>query len=411
MHVRQLRSKRSMACAVSALVLAYGIYARSERLWAHALSRERTLPSIERAIRHAEGNAEYWLTKAELLDQAGLDPGPALRRAAGLDRLNAAIWIRLGLTAEAAGNFGEAQCDLIEAARVSHRYEPRWTLANYYFRRGMTREFWSWTRQALELAPRDERALFQLCWKKSNDAGEILSSAIPDNRVVIRDYVHFLLEQERLAAAEAAVRRILRDPQPDDRDVLLMACDRFLDERSFTPAIDIWNALCETNLSGCRKLNPAQGVSLANGDFGKAGFGTGFGWRIVAPPGVSATLGSGLATVYYSGSQPERCEALWQFVPVLPEKRYLLRFDHRSSGIPAQAGPRWLVRAIDGNSSVTLASSAELSATSWRGETMHFEVPPGVSLLRLGLTYVREPGVVRIEGSVSTRAMELVTLP
>ena len=64
-----------------------------------------------------------------------------LDRAVKLNPYLASAWIELGVRAEAAGDAVKAEAALREAARVDRTFEPRWTLANFYFRRRNWDEF------------------------------------------------------------------------------------------------------------------------------------------------------------------------------------------------------------------------------------------------------------------------------
>ena len=56
---------------------------------------------------------------------------------------------------------------LLDAARVDRQYEPRWTLANFYFRQQKMDDFWKWMRAALEVSYGDRVAAFDLCVGRS----------------------------------------------------------------------------------------------------------------------------------------------------------------------------------------------------------------------------------------------------
>ena len=58
--------------------------------------------------------------------------------------------IELGLLAEAEGDQATATRYLLQAAEADHLFLPRWTLANYYFRRGDTALFWRWAKEAAD---------------------------------------------------------------------------------------------------------------------------------------------------------------------------------------------------------------------------------------------------------------------
>ena len=85
----------------------------------------------------------------------------ALERAVALNPSDAGSWIELGLRWEADGNAGRAEQYLLRAAEVDRQYLPRWSLANFYFRRKDTEKFWAWARASAEMVYGDARPLFR----------------------------------------------------------------------------------------------------------------------------------------------------------------------------------------------------------------------------------------------------------
>jgi len=61
------------------------------------------------------------------------------------------------------GRLQEAERCLLEAARRSRKYEPRWALTNFYFRRGRAEEFRRWAGEAVKISYGDLTPLFDLC--------------------------------------------------------------------------------------------------------------------------------------------------------------------------------------------------------------------------------------------------------
>jgi hypothetical protein len=392
---------RWMASGAFAIVLLYGIYSTLELIRAERLVGKATIHAVQRALELDRGNARYWLRYADLLDQSGLAAAPALQRAAEIDSLDASVWIRLGLEAEGRNDAPSAEKYLLQAAKVSRLYEPRWTLANFYFRRGAAGQFWLWARRALQLAPREPAALFQLCWSLSNDPAEIMEKALPGIGSVQRDYIEFLTAEERFTALALAVNR-LENVTPADRDALLDATDAFLKHGMAEPALAAWNLLCRGGALHCEELNPALGRLVIGEDAAPEALGRGFGWHQDSIAGVVARTGGGQTAVYLSGKQPEKLVAIRRWLPVIPAKQYILHMEYRTDGVAGKTGLRW--QSVN---SPTLDADELIASPVWRERAVGISAPPDGRLMELGLTYSRVPGSVRIEGAIFTRRMRL----
>ncbi len=400
---------RYVLSGASAIVLSYAIWQSGARLYAERLISEGTLPAVEHALRVEPRNAQFWLWYADALEQAALPAESALLRAAALNPRDASTLIRIGLNAEGRSDYPAAERYLLDAAKASRLYQPRWTLANYYLRRDAEAAFWTWARRAMELAPREPDALFRLCWRVTEDPAEIMEKALPESPAMWRAYLHFLLATKRYSAAAIAIGR-LKDAGPEATGVLLDACDRFLENRMAQPAVAAWNLSCRRAAVPCQEMNPASTPPLTNGGFQLPGFGQGFNWRFDRPPGITARMGGGKAAVYFSGKQAEQALTIWQWVPVLPSKPYDLRFEYQTEGVEDRSGLRWQVAGTGAGTGLDpLAVSDELSASVWKEVTLHFTAPAGVPLVRMALICARTPGSVRTDGAIVIRNMSLTS--
>jgi hypothetical protein len=178
---------------------------------ADAESRKGTAAGVARAVELAPLDTAYLSLQALQVEYAGGDADALLERIARITPDAAAPRIRLGLDAEARGDTASAERWLLDAARVDHQFEPRWTLANFYFRQQKTDAFWTWIRAALEVSYGSRDAVFDLCWKASPDASVILARAIPDRPIlnshdVLAALVAYQVWKERGDAAPAAIR-------------------------------------------------------------------------------------------------------------------------------------------------------------------------------------------------------------
>ena len=392
-------------------VVGVAVYWSLRITYADMLFTRDTVNSVERAIRLVPGNARYYVRQADLLQQAGADeklPEAALERAVALNPRDSQVWIDLGLRAEMKGRFSEAEAYLLEAARVDTTYQPRSTLANYYFRRGEPEKFWRWVREALTTAPGDMGPLFRLCWSLSEDSGLILERAIPDRPETLRQYLGFLLRASRLEAAEVVAERILPHATADDLPLLLACCDRLLEGRQAATATRVWNSLVTRGMIEYEPLLPAEGTALTNGGFRIVPRSQGFDWRIPVVDGVTASRDERPPTLRltFSGKQPEQCEVLWQYLPLLAATSYRFGFEYQTAGIAPATGLRWEIQDLTG-ATVPLAASTSLAAENWAAEELTFTTPAKLAAPRLVLAYRRTPGTTRVSGWIALRRLEL----
>jgi len=115
------------------------------------------------------------------------------------------------------------------------------------------------------------------------------------------------------------------------------------------------------------------------------------------PPGLRLT---------FSGTQAESVQPLAQLAAVEPDTSYELRFHYRTSGIAAEAGPRWRIAGAGTGSGIAEGESlvSEEPATG----SLRFRTPPDCRLLRITLAAERRRGATRIAGFLVLRNVELL---
>jgi tetratricopeptide (TPR) repeat protein len=369
--------------SVAALLLLIAAAAYSIRLaMADAAFRKQTPEGVSRALEILPDRASYLLLRALQLDYDGADSTALLARAARVNPFSSAPRIRLGLAAEARGDFPTAEIWLLDAARVDRQFEARWALANFYFRRERWDEFWKWMRAALEHSYGDRRLAFEMCWRATQDPGEILRRAIPDQHDVLVMYMYYVMDQHRDAVGPLALKlAALRNST--DTALLETACDVLLDAGKIEEARDLW-----------KRLGHRETGLLVNGDFAKEPGGHGFDWLLAHAPGVSDISLPGAHRILLSGKQPETCELLRQFVVLEVGKKYLLRWEARTRGLASPTGVAW-----DGRGPVE-------SAEDWRDGSLVFKADKALMPVMLG--YHRPSGQARAEGSLEIRNVSLI---
>lgn len=348
--------------------------------------RKHDPASVARAITIMPRNTDYIAFRALQLDYDGADPTPLLQRIASLNPLASAPRIQLGLAADIRGDPRSAETWLLDAARIDRQFEPRWTLANFYFRRENPAEFWRWMRLALEVSYGDRRPAFDLCWRESTDPREILTRAIPERHEVVAAYLAYLLDQRRLPAATVALRLAGAD-DPNDRKLLLAACDALIDANDAVSALALWRAMGYAAPSG-----------ITSGDFESPRTGRGFDWRMSDVPGVNHIVldAPPAHRVALSGREPEACDLLRQIVSLQPRTRYILKWEARTQSLSSPSGLEWRIAG---------ERAPINSQDDWHGGELSFVAP--FALTALTLAYQRPSGQPRAEGWVDLRHVSI----
>jgi len=388
---------RALVRGAAWLALALSSYWALRLAWADQLSRGAPLAGRERAFQLAPA-AIFAVRLAGRREELGGDSLPDWRRASALDPENPEWLMRLALRAELAGDYALAEKSLLAAAARSRLYQPKYLLAQYYFRRQDAGLFWPWARAALETAYGDAAPVFELCWRMRPNAAWLSANIIPPRRAIARQYLAYLINREQWAAAAAAARRMLPAAQDADRAGLLAYCEARLSRADAREAAEIWNALCRRSLLPDEALDPGSGRLVTNGDFRHAPSGRGFDWHLVAQSGVSAAAAGGRLRVAFTGRQAERCALAWQYVLTVPGTRYRLGCEARAAGDEPAAGIVWEV-----------PEAARQAEPARPAGLLEFVAAQG--LTRIVLTYQRPPGETRLEGTVAVANVRLERAP
>jgi tetratricopeptide (TPR) repeat protein len=371
--------------------------------------QQQTLAGTSKAARLEPDSAAYHVRLAALLQDIDAPASrQALERAVALNPWDSQSWVELGLRDEAAGDLVGAERNLLQAARIDKQYFPNWSLMNYYFRRGDAVKFWFSTRQAVAMAYGDLTPLFNLCWKVSSDGALIARELDIRNADTEAKYLTYLTRQNRIEAMTRAAARLLGWNREADGPILLTTCDRLIANNRSDGAIPIWNKLAELHRIPFEALAPRLGRSLTNGDFTTLPASLGFDWRLPGTAGVMASLEERppALRISFSGRQPESCEMLTQFLPVLENSTYELRFLYRTTGIAVGTGLGW--RISDRTGARILAQSESLASQDEREGSLPFNTTARTGLVHLTLGYLRTLGTTRIEGSIILRKLRLM---
>jgi tetratricopeptide (TPR) repeat protein len=391
--------QKSITLTVAALLI-FAVYSTLRISYADFLFHKNTIDSVQRAVQLDPANAHYQAWLAELLENNGQDPTPALDAAARLNPLDSRVWIRRGLNAESAGNAKQAEQLLLHAAAIDRLMEPRWSLMNFYFRNGDTGNFWRWTKATFEISYGDRTPLFELCWRARPDPA-FIAQILPSDYAVQFQFLKFLINKDRLPSAAALAERILPQATPPDTAAYTICADRLLQSGDSAGALQLWKALCRRGL-----LPYSASESLTNPAFEHEPLNLAFDWRLPATPGVSTLRIPPALRFTFTGQQPDTCLLLTQILPLEPSRTYRLSFQYRTSLDGERRGKEGVAPGSGLRIHVLDQITSDLSAESWTPQTLTFTAIAATA--EIALEYRRPPGFVRIEGTLEIRNSALV---
>ena len=233
------------------------------------------------------------------------------------DPENPDLYMQLGQHAELAGDLALAERSLLRAAAISRLHQPRYLLTQFYFRHPDGDGFRTWSRRALETAYGDTAPLLDLAWRSHPDAAWLWENSIPHRPYVARQYLGFLMARHRIP------RRRHRRPRPGR--------PRDFRRPPGAPQL-VRSAARRRRASRCarrlaRTLPPQTAplrpdTLITNADFTEPPLGTGFDWRPAGTPGVTTSIDRGRLHLAFTGTQPEQCTLLWQYLNLEPDAHY-----------------------------------------------------------------------------------------
>jgi hypothetical protein len=353
----------SVARAAVAVAMAMAVVAVVRIGWADALFRRGTPADVRRAIALSPERAEYYLA---------LDDEESLRCAIALNPGMTSARLRLAWEVEARGDLNAAEQLTLEATRYDRQFLPAWTAANLYFRLGRKNEFWHWARTAADMSYDDLGALFNLCFRVTDDAREVLDRVVAPRPRTMRNLLAYLVRAQRLDDAAMIAARVSEHATTADRDALLDYVEAAHTAGHMTEALRVWDAMCRGGLV------PQGGIQI----------GRGFDWHLPPVRGMQVTQDSRGLRFSFSGQQAEHCELAMRPLALEKGGTYVMRCRYRTSDLPANSGLYW---------SLGPGREFPLDAAE-TGRTAEWSFVAAAEAEQLLLRYRRAEGSTRIDG-------------
>ncbi len=315
-------------------------------------------------------------------------------------RLAYALWL------EGEGRAEEAERSYLQAASLDLGMQPRYALANFYYRAGNHAAFLEWSRRAAAVPQANLEGIFALIERATPDASAALQEILPAQPEAWRQCLDYHLRRQQWRAVRGVAARLTEHARQEDASRLLWYADfevLFGDPRL---SLHVWNRLARAGWAAGPALRPDSGPWLANPSWEAAPTHRAFDWRIREEDGASVTIAGRprVLRLELSGKQPPAGDFVQQFAYLTPGRRYRFAFQARAEGLTEPSGLAWV--ALDGRTGAPVAERS-LATSGWKALALDFRCPPAQPLVRLALRYVRPPGWPRAAGWAEFREFSL----
>ncbi len=390
------------------LLASYAIEQTGRLAWAERLSSKDTVEALQAALRMTPGNADYY-ARVATLDPSRINE---LSHALTLNPRDPSWWIMQSVRQEEDGDVGAAEKSLRQANLVSRYYTPRWSFAAFYYRQGNKAEFIRWAKLALSASHAQPESLFQMAQRLHLPSGQILDDLVPEVPEPVDSYLHLLLQQGKIEQQLAAAAQLIRIGSKRNRSSVLETCESLFKAGKIDQAVDLWNKAIQARWIALSPLDPSSGKSLGNDSFTGELLDLGFDWKNSIPLGVSASrsVKDRSLCLEFSGSQPESCELVSQFVPLLPDRQYRIKVRYRLRPANFATGLQWSVLSVP-SGTPSMVGLMSPSAGGFAEQSFSFKAPPQQVPMRILLSYTRLPGTTRMEGQLWIQSVQLTLLP
>ncbi len=364
----------------------------------HTLS----ISSLQLASRLNPGNSTYHVQLGRLYQYSITNPRPEdaiqqFEESVKVNPYDPQAWINLAAAHEFEGDTSKAEKDLQRASILAPNLPLyQWTIGNYYLLHGNIDEAFRHLKVVLAGSREYDRTVFNVAWKASGNAGQILHDLIPNNLAAEFSYLNYLVADQRFPEAEAVWKRIAQNPETFDPHEASGYIDTLIKTGRADAAYQAWTDLQAKGLVRTPPAGPNVDL-VTNGNFEDPLINMGFGWRIQDVPGVYA--GPDTATfhspghslsVQFSGTQNLNYHQIFQFVKVLPNHSYELDAFMKTQGITSASGPRLeVVDAYDPRALDIFTPRMTGTSGGWNPLNLQFKTGPKTQLLHLAL--VRPP--------------------
>jgi hypothetical protein len=386
--------------------------------WANAGNPDLQLRAAE--IEPSNSDLWYQLARHRQLDLENTDLQAAIsyyQRATSINPISPFYWIDFASAYESAGNVSAAE----RAFRQSRELYPisadaAWRYGNFLLRQGRVPEGFQQIHEALSVDPKLTIPAVSVCWRATQNIGEILGSVLPDAPDENWGAIEFFVRAGEPLPAMAVWRRLA----PHLGSVPLARSFPLIDMLIATghgqDAGTVWNQALPA--AGISRHPDTEGSLVWNGGFEADTLDGGFDWRFGSVQGAEiswdeASVHSGRRSlrVDFDGTANIDFQSISQYVVVLPATRYRFSAFLRTQDLTTESGVRFEIRDLSHSATPARSTAGLVGTQDWTKQTIDFVTGPDTNLLQLVLR--RTPSSMlanKIRGTVWVDDVKLVPL-
>ena len=395
--IKSRLAQRSLLVILAVLFVLAAVWI-GKSYYAYRLSHAVTIQNLRLATELDPGNAEYHIQLGRLYQYSVTNAQPEkaieqFRMAAQLDPYEPQSWLNLAAALEFQGDTSQAEEYLERASALAPNLPLyQWTIGNYFLLHGNTREAFRHLKVVLAGSREYDQTVFNVAWKASGDASQILAELIPPDLPAEFSYLNYLVAKQSYPDAQAVWKRIADSRASFEPQDAAPYIDSLLRTNHPGEAYQVWTDLERRGMI----RNPANGATpnlITNGDFEDSLLKMGFGWRVIPVGGVYAGVDTSTFHspghsfgVQFSGKQNIDYRQLYQFVKVSPNQAYHLQGFMKIQGITTDSGPRLEVRdAYDPAALDKFTKDLTGTGEGWNLVSLDFKTGPKTGLIIVAL--------------------------
>lgn len=314
-----------------------------------------------------------------------------LKKSLELDPHQASYWTDLATVCDALHQ--DCAGPALEHALAADPMRPRlrWLAGNYYLRDGQTDVALSHFQRLLALDASYAADTFRICSRVLANPETVLERILPRDAAATLKlaYVNTLVGEGQISAAyqvwARTVNGVSRFPFTQAQPLL----EGLIAHGQIKEAEGVWLNLQKLGI--VREEND-QSNRVYNGDFERLPLNAGFDWRYLEVPYLSLDFaeaspyrGSRCLRMDFTVARNEEYEPVFQYVPVLPNRSYVLSAYVRSEEITSDSGPRLRVADAACESCLNASGDGTVATTSWHPVKLSFTTTPSTMVVKVSV--------------------------